>query len=424
MRNSRGILRALILAVPLAEPLHADSSDLDAKLRHATAAEAATRDLPIDDPRRPRALERLAVVMHEQGRYAAAEGIWRRAVAAWERAAGGETLAAAAALEGLAETCLVLGHMEEAESVLARVVVLKTRHFGPDHPVFASTYQALASVHAAEGRRAEAEGLYRWSLDIRGWDVLPAATTLVGLGHVLLAEGRYTESAAHLERARVLFERLAPAGHVGVPMALHSLGRVRQEQGRGPEAEGLFQRALALLEALFGDEHPLELGPLGELAAIYEDQGRLGDAIALRRRASAAAERAYGPDHPALARTLVKLGEALRRRELFEQAQEALDRALVLAERHRSADPRARHVALDGQARLAFSRGNLPRAISLYRDLTAITRADLGRDHPDHTIAATNLAYLRRASERTRPLPPPAFSAEHGILDAPWGEER
>jgi tetratricopeptide (TPR) repeat protein len=137
----------------------------------------------------------------------------------------------------------------------------------------------------------------------------------------------------------------------------------------------------------------------------------------LRRRALAAAERAYGPDHPALARALVKLGEVLRRRELFEQAQEALDRALVLAERHRAEDPRARHVALDGQARLALSRGNLPRAITLYRSLTAITREDLGRDHPDHAIAAINLAYLRRESERARPLPPPAFSSEHAIIE-------
>jgi tetratricopeptide (TPR) repeat protein len=132
-----------------------------------------------------------------------------------------------------------------------------------------------------------------------------------------------------------------------------------------------------------------------------------------------AAERAYGADHPALARALVKLGETLRRRELFAQAQEALDRALTLAERHRAEDPRARHVALDGQARLALSRGNLSRAVSLYRSLEAITREDLGRDHPDHAVAATNLAYLRRESARARPLPPPAFSAEHAIIDWP-----
>jgi tetratricopeptide (TPR) repeat protein len=256
MRNSFGILLAFAFVVPLSEPLHAGSSDLDAQLRLAATAEAATRDLPADDPRRPRALERLAAVTHEQGRYASAEGIWRRAVAAWERAAGGETLAAAAALQGLADTCLVLGHVEEAESRLARVVVLKTRHFGADHPALASTYQALAAVYAAGGRRAEAEGLYRWSLDIRGWDGLPSATALVGLGHVLLAEERYAESAVHLEQARALFERLAPAGHVGLPMTMHSLGRVRQEQGRTLEAESLFQRALALLEARFGHEHP------------------------------------------------------------------------------------------------------------------------------------------------------------------------
>jgi tetratricopeptide (TPR) repeat protein len=85
------------------------------------------------------------------------------------REAGDESLLLARAVDGLADTCRLRGELDDAERLYRQVAPMWERLLGPDQPRLATTLHHL--------------GLVEWRLEHR------------------------TEAAAHLERARSIFER-------------------------------------------------------------------------------------------------------------------------------------------------------------------------------------------------------------------------
>src|SRR5271166_915342 len=90
------------------------------------------------------ALNNLAVVYKSQGRYAEAEGLYKRALAIREKALGASHPNVAGTLNNLALLYAAQAKYADAEALYKRALAIKEKAFGKDHPSVASTLSNLA----------------------------------------------------------------------------------------------------------------------------------------------------------------------------------------------------------------------------------------------------------------------------------------
>ncbi len=164
------------------------------------------------------ALNDLAVVYMDQGRYAEAEPLYKRSLEIYEQSLGKEHPHVAAALNNLAWLYYEQGRYDEAEPLYKRDLEICEKSLSKDHPSVATTLNNLALLYKSQGRYAEAEPLYKRDLEIS--------------------------------------EKSLGKDHPSVATSLNNLANLYNSQGRYEEAEPLYQRALAILKEKFPDGHP------------------------------------------------------------------------------------------------------------------------------------------------------------------------
>jgi serine/threonine protein kinase/tetratricopeptide (TPR) repeat protein len=304
------------------------------RLQRATAGDGS--------PEVATVLYHLAEVDHDEGDYAGAEGLYRRALAIRERAMEGG-VAPQAAGRDLAESLLGLaallrdrGDHPGAEAIGRRALDLRQRLFGDDHPAVAEARDALAVALYQQKRYDEAEPLYRRALASRERLLGPShpavAQNLSGLGLLLKKRGDPAAAEPLLRRALAIYRARLGEEHAYVATALNNLAGALYDRGDFTGAEPLYRDALARWRRSLGEEHP-------NLAAGYLNLGqtlvaldRETEAEPLFRRALAIDRRELGDASPYVADDWQELGELLAATGRREEAAEALRQALAIRE--------------------------------------------------------------------------------------------
>ncbi|HYV44642.1 MAG TPA: CHAT domain-containing tetratricopeptide repeat protein [Myxococcaceae bacterium] len=158
---------------------------------------------------------RRAAQLEQQGRYAEAAKLARRALSAAERSVGKEHPALVDALLPLARAEAASGQRSQAENLLLRALRLADLELGARHPLCATALEQLAASYQARGQLRQAEPLRRRAVEIRrqaqgehhpdlvnslaDWAVLRAARGDVG-GAVLLLRSALESSEWRLRR--------------------------------------------------------------------------------------------------------------------------------------------------------------------------------------------------------------------------------
>jgi tetratricopeptide (TPR) repeat protein len=132
------------------------------------------------------------------------------------------------------------GKYTEAIPLAERVLAIREKALGPNHPSVASSLNNLGMLYASQGHYADAELLHQRSLAIR--------------------------------------EKALGPYHPDVAQSLNSLASLYDQQGRYPDAEPLYKRSLAIREKTLGPDHPDVAQSLNNLALLYKDEGRYADA--------------------------------------------------------------------------------------------------------------------------------------------------
>ena len=96
-------------------------------------------------------LNNLAVLYTEQGRYAEAEPLYKRALAIDEKALGPDHPDVATALNNLAGLYDDQGRYAEAEPLYKRALAIREKALGPDHPDVAASLNNLAALYRRPG---------------------------------------------------------------------------------------------------------------------------------------------------------------------------------------------------------------------------------------------------------------------------------
>ena len=280
-----------------------------------------------NDPALATALNELAIFHFQQGDFAAAEPLFRRALAIRETALGPDHPHTAQALNNLSQVLQERGNYPAAQPLLERALALYEKVRGPEHPEVATALNNLASLHRVTGNYARAEPLYLRALAINekaaGADHPTVAVVLNNLALMFQQQGSLDKARPLLERSLAIREKAAGLDHPDVARALNNLGVLTQEQGDLARAEQLYRRAVQIYEKAFGPKHQLYGQALNNLAVVHLVKGEHAVAGPMYEEALAVRAAALGPTHPEMTIALTshaiyldvtgKIGDAIKR---------------------------------------------------------------------------------------------------------------
>jgi tetratricopeptide (TPR) repeat protein len=344
-------------------------------------------------------------------------------------------------------------HIEEAEGLFRRALLMLGRVEGEDHPDVARVLNNLAAIYEDRCEYEAAERLYERSVRIMERPVGDGESGIIrlrlqswqNLGRIHQAQGLYDQAEQRFKQALALSEQAF--GNQGAEMAraLNQLGVLYKYTGRFTEAGGLYQRALAILEhagerdhlamaeiyhnlgglehasrnfargepyarmamkirrRALGADHPLVAADMALLAALFDGQKKFREAEALYRRALAIFERVYGEEHYEIAVNLNNLAavyQAWQAKGKREKAKQLYQRALAIKEKIFGPDHPDVAMTLNNLAVFYKSNKQYHEAEALYRRALAIFEKSLGPEHPNVPICLDNYAQLLRRMRR------------------------
>ena len=164
-------------------------------------------------------------------------------------------------LYGLALLYHEQGKYAEAEPLYQRALRIREQQLGPEHPDVAYPLNDLAILYSEQGKYAEAEPLYQRALRIWEQQLGPehpmwpmrSTTWRNSITSRASMRRRSRSTSAPCTSGNSTWDRSIPMW----PSPLNNLANLYAEQGKYAEAEPLYQRALHIWEQQLGPEHPM-----------------------------------------------------------------------------------------------------------------------------------------------------------------------
>ena len=380
----------------------------DEARKHLNAALAARRELHgREHPSVAESLHQLAMVIHDQGEYQAAEPLLREALRIRRTTLGEEHQDCAMSLRGLAVARHSQGDYESSETLYRQALELQRRLLAPDHDELVTTLNGLAILLHDRGDLDDAEALYRETLDLRrkslGEEHPLVAESYNNLGILIGQQGRFDQSEPLLRRALSLYRKALGEKHPEVARILANLGSLLSEQGRYADAEAAYSKALDLHREILGEQHPMVAMDVSNLAVLMREKGELERAEALYREALSLLLASLGEEHAHTAFVRSFLAEVLLAQGDYAEAEVLFEK--VLSVQRRLLGPEHPQIAwtLQKLAELHRKKGDRAGAEALFREALAMQRAVLDGDHVEMAKSLMELGALLSESEHGDP---------------------
>jgi tetratricopeptide (TPR) repeat protein len=298
-----------------------------------------------EDPTVAGSLHNLAISYHYQGKYADAEPVYRRALAIRQKALGPKHPQVADTLNSLAFLLMDQEKYAEAAQLYKQALAIWEQALGRHSPALAQGLNNLGALYLRQGLYGEAEPLLKWSLSIRERSLPPGNPELVqtlnnlarvysGLASDLYDQGKDAEAEPLYRRSLELLEKVYNTDHPLMADPVIGLANVYYNQGDCARAAAFYERSLTLMEKSLGPEHPDMVEKLRLLAACCYAQQDYVRGEPVCRRWLAMEKSAKGPAHADLVAPLMALADTHLGQGKLDSAIEALNEALHLNPRN------------------------------------------------------------------------------------------
>jgi CHAT domain-containing protein/Tfp pilus assembly protein PilF len=348
------------------------------------AAPARGADSPLEEAK---ALNQKVVELYQAGRYQEALPLAQRVLEIREKALGPEHPGTAASLNNLAELYLDMGAYDKALPLYQRSLKICEKALGPEHPSTATSLNNLAGLYQVMGAYDKALPLYQRALKIfekaLGPEHPSTATSLNNLAMLYKDMGAYDKALPLYQRALKIKEKVLGPEHPRTATSINNLALLYQDMGAYDKALPLYQRALKIREKALGPEHPSTAASLNNLAILYQAMGSYEQVLPLYRRALKIFEKSLGPEHPDTAFSLENLGYLYLARKDYPAAEAYFRRGKSKA----------------GLTELFLARGQPEEALKLLQDLAPTWKATPLYHVQYHTQHGLTLAGVRRQGE-------------------------
>ncbi len=290
-----------------------------------------------------RSIGNLAAILQAVRKFEEAEPLFRRALALHDEALGPEDPATISVRTNYAVMKYTMGDFTAAETGFREVLAVQRRLGQADQP-YLSTLNNLASTTNLLGKSAEAESLYRETVDlgqrILGEEHPNVLRYLASLANVLDVQGRYDEAEPLLRKVLASRRRVLGDMHPHTLRSEQYLGRFLLERGRVNEADPMIRHAAAMAWKVAEDDADRFHAQL-DLAELLRRKGEPAAAVALLRTHENAIRSTFtGSFVFRVAGALTTLGlalEALGGDQNMADAEAALEEAYAILLKRRGA---------------------------------------------------------------------------------------
>jgi tetratricopeptide (TPR) repeat protein len=305
----------------------------------------------------------LGTLFRAEGRYPEAESLLLDCLWQAESLAGKDSPEAARPAAGLAGLYLAWTEYQKAESFALQAKAVFERSLPAGASDLTNILSLLGSIYLEEGRYAEAEPLFRSTLE--GATPRLAARTYSELAVAALRQDRLND-ADSLERKALEIDRQGNALPSPMTAAIHNnLADICLNRNRYVEAEQNYREAIEIWESIVGKQHPDTAKAYMNLANFYHLRGREAGAEELYRHAIEIFEKVYGKNHLLALVANNELADVLRAEGRYTESERLGAASLAgLREKLGAGDPRVLH-ALENEVRLLASTRRLKDAAAL-----------------------------------------------------------
>lgn len=351
------------------------ANDHQTALREAETYEAAVKNkFGVAHELYGFALYNLGVAHHNLRALDVAEGFLNRSLTI--RSAKNNDIDIAWTLFNLSKVYFDQGKYEKAEPLLNRVISLREKAHGQEHPNIGPALYLAGMTSQRQKKYAEAEAFHKRALAIREKDLTDGETgrawSLKSVGSVLEDQKKYAEAVGYYKKGLPIAERLfAPADLADYQ---YELALVYRPLGEYAEAERLIRRVIPVYEQQSAKSSKLELA-LIELAFIVRSQGRLDEALDLVKRSYAIQEARLGEDDPKVAESLARLGNFYKLDLKYAEAEPIFLRVLGLQEKKFGSNNVELVPHIERLASYYRASGHLDAAEAQYQRIVAINEA-------------------------------------------------
>jgi len=249
--------------------------------------------IPSDDLQ---SLLRQASKSFEEGKYAEAEALYKRAIPIAERMLGPDHLQLAMLLSNLGAAYFRQERFQEAEPLEKRALAIREKALPPDHPDVVSSLDNLARIYEHQRNYDNAVPLLQRLLATRekvtGPDSPEVGFSLNRLVVAYSRAQRWPEAEPLAKRRLAIAEQTLPPDHPTLAIGISNLAATYHKLERYDQAEPLYQRALTIIEKVHGPNHPKSVNLMILLSRMYYAQSRTAEADILYRKALAIEEKA------------------------------------------------------------------------------------------------------------------------------------
>ena len=170
------------------------------------------------------------------------------------------------------------GHFREAKPVLEKVLAIRRKVLGEEHPETAQGYYFAAMNLRCLDLFAESEAGYRKSLAIcrklLGEEHPQTAFSYEGVAYVLKSQGKYAEAEEGFDKALAIVRKILGDADPYTARGYRNVAENLEVQGKYAEAEAGLRKALDMFRKSLGAEHPETARCYNDIAVNLSDQGK------------------------------------------------------------------------------------------------------------------------------------------------------
>ena len=218
------------------------------------------------------------------------------------------------------------GMWKDAEDLDCKIVEMRVKQQGMEHPSTLTSMTNLAATYARVGKYEKAEELELKVLDLSKKVVGPehpdTLTSMATLARIYSHQGKYEEARELEVKVLGLREKVLGLEHPDTLTIRGNLTVTYSQQRKYEEAGELGIKVVDLLKKVLGPEHPHTLTSMHILAATYSNQGKYEESEALQLKVLDLSKKVLGPEHPHTVTAMANLAVSYSYQEKYEEAEE------------------------------------------------------------------------------------------------------
>lgn len=336
--------------------------------------------------------------LYQEGRYEEAIDCLNELIALIEKGEGPNTSELGSPLNNLAMLYERRGKDAEAEALFKRSLNVMRAAPGRDHDT-GRTLRSLGNLYARQGRAKDAEGHLRQARQLLAGEGRDPSGVLgfieSELGEVLMTQGRFSDALQAQENALACMKAHQGETHPDIGTVQNNIGHTLLKLGREDEAEGYFSASLTTLLATLNPEDTRVSDTVESLAEHYRHRGRVSEEIAVLSQYLRHCEGRLHDHHPVIKDKLLSVAHACRLGAQYGKGERYYKRAIAGVDEASEAEFERIAVILNGLGAIYRSQGRYVDAEAFYNRALEFLRRKFGHGTVHETAVLANLADLR-----------------------------